>query len=175
MFRKTTYFIDTTKGPIHKTTIQIDWKGVKKFAIVLLLIVAWLICVVSLMGFATEKETVKVSCTNAGILVFQDMEDNYIAYVSLANAEQVEEIKSIKGLELDNSVEDFVYCVSEGRYFEIRLGLNGEKVFCHREDVIPPSNYNYELSSEELEQMLNNSSEETQYLYSELKKIFKTV
>ena len=170
MLRKTKYFIDTTKGPIHRTRYEVDWKGAKRLAIVVLLILAWIIGVISLMGLTTEQETIKVSCTNAGILVFQDMEDNYIAYVSLANAEQVQEIKSIKGLKVDNSVEDFVYCASEVRYFEIRLC--GENVFVHADEVSPPSNYNYELSSQELEQMLNDSSEETNYLYGELKKIF---
>ena len=163
--------IDTTKGAHHITRYTINKKAVVKFFLLTILALA---IIVGSISISLDKPVVKVHCTNANILVFQDMDDNYIAYVKYANEEQVAKIKSIPNIIVDQSVKEFRYCSTEAHHFEIRLGSQRERVFVHSDNVMPPSHYNYTLLEEELTEMLASSSEETLFLYKELSKIFKT-
>lgn len=162
--------IDTTKGAHHITRYRLN---IKQLSTLALLIIASSI-LFSIISFTVDIPTVKVHCTNANVLVFQDMDDNYIAYVQYANEEQVAKIKSIPNIIVDQSVKEFRYCATEAHHFEICLGSQRERVFVHSDEVTPPSSYNYTLIEEELEEMLTSSSEETLFLYKELSQIFKT-
>lgn len=170
LFHKEKLIIDTKKGAHHITRYKLNTKVIKAL---LLTILALAIIVTGIFVLMDNKSTVKVHCTNADILVFQDMNDNYIAYVSSASAEQVEAIKSIPNIEIDESVDNFTCSANEVNFFEINLG--SEKVFVYNDSTVTPtSDYNHLLSEKESAEMLASSSEETQFLYEELSHIFKT-
>jgi len=169
MFRKNTYFIDTTKGPMIKTRYTLNIKPLITLLLAIIFIATTLLFVAATTE-APEEPQITMHCTNANILVFQDLSGNYLAYVRYANAKQLEEIMSLNIL-ADESVNDFRLCITEPHHYEIRL--DGELVFVHADDVIPPAKYNYTLSEQEESDMLNASSDEVRYLYAELNRIFK--
>lgn len=170
LFEKSTIIVDTTKGPHMYHRYHFNFKPLLKFLITTILIVAFILTTYLVAVAATPK--IEVHCTNANYLVFRGIETGeYIAYVKFANAEQVEAIKNLK-VKVDPSVDDFGLAVREAHHYEIRL--DGKKVFVCADDVIPPANYNYTLSAQEEADMLAASSEEVNYLYTELNKIFKT-
>lgn len=174
MFKKTIYFIDTTKGPFIKTRYSLNIKP-----LIILLIAIIFIATTSLLVSANsaapdeilpEEPQITMHCTNANILVFQDLSGNYLAYAKYVNSEQLNEIMSLNII-ADESVNDFRLCLTEGRYYEIRL--NGELVLSHADDIRIPAQYNCPLSDHEESDMLNASSDEVRYLYTELNRIFK--
>ena len=170
LFEKSTIIVDTTKGPHMYHRYHLNFKPLLKFLITLILIVAFILTTY-LIAVATAPK-IEVHCTDANYLVFRGIETGeYIAYVGLANAEQVEAIKNLN-VRVDPSVDDFRLCKTEVHHYEIRL--DGEKVFVHADDVTPPAKYNYTLTVQEETDMLEASSDEVKYLYEELSKIFKT-
>ena len=169
LIEKSTIIVDTSKGPHMYHRYHLNLKPLLKFLITMILIVAFILTTY-LVAVAAEPK-IEVHCTNANYLVFRGIETGeYIAYVRLANAEQVEAIKKLN-VKADPSVDDFRLCKTEVHHYEIRL--DGEKVFVHADDVIPPSNYNYTLTDQELVDMLAASSDEVKYLYAKLNRIFK--
>ena len=168
---KKTIFVDTTNGPRIITRHEFNFKPLLKAMLLVAVVLAILMASIVITSVAAPK--VKVSWATGGSLVFQDMEGNYLAYVDLANADQFEQIKNLNVLVQEN-VDNFRLCSTEVHHFKIRLGLENEKVFVHGKDVVPPAQYNYSLSDSELDEMLDVSSEEAQYLYRELSRIFKT-
>lgn len=169
MFRKTTYFIDTTSGPMIKTRYTLNIKPLITLLLAIIFIATVLFFVAATPASVPEEPKITMHCTNANILVFQDLSGNYLAYVKYANAEQLEEIMSLNII-ADESVNDFKLCISEVHHYKIRL--DGELVFVHADDVTPPANYNYTLSEKEESNMLDASSDEVKYLYAELNEIF---
>lgn len=170
MFNKEKLIIDTTTGAHHITRYKLNTKVIK---VLLLTVLAFAIVVIGMFVSIANKPTVKVHCTNADILVFQDMNDNYIAYVSSASVEQIEAIRSISNLEVDESVDYFTCSANDVNFFEINM--SNKKVLVYNDtNVTPSTEYNYLLSEKESAEMLTSSSEETQFLYEELSRIFKT-
>ena len=172
MFQKTTYFIDTTTGPKIYTRYHFNPKPLIAILLAILLItsIVFFAAITSTPATAAQNPKITVHCTNANILVFQDLDGNYLAYVQYANAKQFEEIMELNIL-ADESVNDFRLCITEPQKYEIRL--DGELVFVHADGVPVPANYNYTLSAQEEKDMLNASSDEVKYLYAELNRIFK--
>lgn len=175
MFTKTTYFIDTTKGPMFKTRYTLNLKALLILIVSIILIASTVLFVAMFSNTnasaATQEPQITVHCTEYfNDLVFQDLDGNYLAYVQYANAEQFEEIMALNIL-ADESVDNFRFCLTEVHHYEIRL--NGELVYAHADDVIPPAKYNTPLTEQEESNMLNASSDEVRYLYAELNRIFK--
>lgn len=170
MFEKMTVIVDTTKGPKMYDRYTFNPKPLLKFLLVIVLITAFILTTYLIAIASTPN--IEVHCTNANTLVFQEIDSqDYIAYVQLANAEQVEAIKNLN-VKVDSSVSDFRMCKTEVHHYEIRL--DGDKCFMYADDVkVIPSEYNYEMSDKETRDALNASSEEVNYLYWELNKIFK--
>lgn len=170
MFNKTTYFIDTTSGPMIKNRYTLNIKPLITLLIAIIFIATTLFLVTATPANVPEEPKITMHCTNANILVFQDLSGNYLAYVKYANAEQLEAIMNLN-IVTDESVDDFRLCVSEAHHYEIRL--DGEKVFVHADGVMVPVEYNHPLSEQEESDMLDASSDEVKYLYANLNEIFR--
>lgn len=174
MFDKTTYLIDTTKGPEMRTRYSLNFKSLLTVLVVVILMAAFAFVIAAILPKQTDipvtsSPQITVHCTDANYLVFQDLEENYLAYIKLASAEQVEEIKKLNVI-VDESVENFRSCATDVRYYEIRL--DGEIVFYHAKGVPVPAKYNYTLTDQEESDALEASSDEVRYLQKELNRIF---
>lgn len=166
---KTTMLIDTTKGPRMVERYSFNFKPLLKFLLVLVLIMAYLatVCVLAM----SNEPTIEVHCTDANILVFQEIDSgDYIAYVQLASKDQVEQIKNIPKVKVDPSVNNFRLCRTDVKHYEIRL--DGEKCYVHNGNTTPPAEYNHTMTDKEIKEALEASSDEVKYLLKHLNKIF---
>lgn len=173
MFEKTTYFVDTTTGPKIYTRRRL--KLLPLLAIIFAILLVASMALLATPSTPVQAETfaepqITLCRTNVNTLIFQDLSGNCLAYVDAATSEQFEQIMALNII-ADESVNDFTCCNTNPRYYEIRIG--GNIVCCYADDATIPPQYNLDVDDQELLDSLSNSSSETNYLYTELNKIFK--
>lgn len=165
---KQIFIIETSNGPKMYTRHVFNFKPLLKVLLTILLIIASF--TVGLTLLAVHAPTVEVHCIN-GTLVFQGIESKeYLAYVSSASQQQLEDIKHLN-IVVDPSVDDFITRSTDVHHYKIRL--DGDKCFVHADNEASPSEYNRTLTPSEVQEVLNASSEEVRYLYNELNRIFQ--
>ncbi|MBQ6991700.1 MAG: hypothetical protein IJN50_02115 [Clostridia bacterium] len=155
-------------SPVHKTSIQVDWKELTKR--ILLFVLAAIIIFfigVEIHSYASAPQ-LTVSCSECNWLLFHDENGVLVGKVRSASEDQLEQIKLIKKIVVDPSVNDFEVSSKDAEFFEITISGYGQICFESDNCVSTPSNYNYTLSTSEEDEVFNLMSMEHKFLYDQL-------
>lgn len=154
-------------SPVHKISIQVDWKELTK-RILLFVLAAIIIFFIGVETYSyASAPQLTVSCSECNWLLFHDENGVLVGKVRSASEDQLEQIKLIKKIVVDSSVKHFKPSINNSGYFEIIINNYGTVCF-NSKSANTPSEYNYTLSDPEEDEMLMLMSKENKFLYDEL-------
>ena len=162
--------MDVNKGsPIHKSRTRINFKALaKRIAIIALVAIIAFFAVGAIYSYASAP-VLRVSCSEASnCLIFRDENQTIVGYLRSASPEQLEEIKRIQKIIVDPSVDDFTPAADDAEYFELYILGFGHICFNSDECDFIPYEYNYTLTDNEHDEVIELMDEVHKFLYEQL-------
>lgn len=155
-------------SPLHISRVRVDFKELAKRIVLLLLAAIILFFIgVEIHTYATAPQ-ITVSCSENNWLLFHDENGVFLGKVRKASAEQLVQIKHIKKIEVDSSVDNFIVSENDSKYFELSIIGEGTFLFQAEKCVDEPHEYNCTLTSTEEDELFSSMSKEHKFLYDNL-------
>ncbi|MBE5820480.1 MAG: hypothetical protein E7310_06700 [Clostridiales bacterium] len=157
-------------SPLHISRVRVDFKELTKRILLLFILAVIIIFFIGVETYSNANTPqITVSCSDSNWLLFHDENGVFLGKVRSASEDQLEQIKLIKKIKTEPSIDNFIVSEKDSEYFELYIGGEGTILFSSEKCVDKPNEYNYTLTNTEEDELFSSMmSKEHKFLYDEL-------